>query len=70
MAFIFEIDQELINYSQKVTYCHFVVKECHKRLKFGMVTNLGLENSNMTLVFETDKYLINYAYNLTKSKIY
>ena len=61
MTFIFEIDKIFINYSQKVTHCHFGVKQGQRKLKFGMMANFVSENSNMTSIFEIDKVFINYS---------
>ena len=61
MTFIFEIDDVLINYSLKVTYCHFGVKQSQRMVKIGKVVNFVSENSNMTFIFEIDEILINYS---------
>ena len=67
MTFIFEIDEVLINYSLKVTYCHFSVKQNQRMVKIGMMLNFGSENPNLTFIFEIDEVLINYSLKVTKS---
>ena len=63
MTFIFEIDEVLIKYSQKMTYCHFGVKQRQKIMKIGMPASFEAVSSNMTFIFEIDKVLIKYSQN-------
>ena len=60
MAFIFEIDEFLINYQYMMTYCHFHIRWCKKKTKIGTVAIFGSGNSNMIFIFEIDGYLINF----------
>ena len=68
MAFIFHIDHILINYSYKMTYCHFGIKRGHRSLKIGRVANVGTGNSIMAVIFKlTWQYF--YMYLLFKEDI-
>ena len=60
-ASIFEIDCVFINYSKKVTYCHFHVKKAQTKLKISIGVILGLENTHMTFISEIDTIIINYS---------
>ena len=60
-ASIFEIDCVLINYSKKVTCCHFHVKEAQTKLKICIGDILGPENSHMTFISEIDTIFLNYS---------
>ena len=65
MTSVFEIDQKVINYSYRMTYCHFPVKQGHNTLKIGTWGIFESERSNMTSVFEIDQNFINYSYKMT-----
>ena len=60
-ASIFEIDGVFINYSKKVTYCHFHVKKAQTKLKICIGVILGRENSHMTFISGIDTIFINYS---------
>ena len=59
-AFIFVIDNVFINYSKKMTYCHFGVKRGQEMIKIGRMADVSSESSAMTLIFEIDMFFINY----------
>ena len=44
-----------------MTGCQFRIKKGQKIVKIGIVTNSRMGETNLTLIFKIDKFLINYS---------